>query len=149
MLAPIVWTQIFGFVNCSMPQGTKLLKHQKYAKMLVNPKCAFSRPLAHQKNCGTLFNQFFCFVFICLIEPFGVCSLAINESIYNLEHKTTAFKAWKSYLFYCTPVFLIDLALGIDGRSWQNTVIYEQDPANCISAMSKKMCPHDRMLARG
>ncbi|MFN0291375.1 hypothetical protein E5L68_008220 [Pedobacter helvus] len=102
------------------------MKHQKYAKMLVNPKSAFSRSLAHQKNCGTSF-----------------CSLVINESTYKLEHKTTTFKVWKSYLFYCAPVFLIGLALGIDGRSWQNTVIYEQNPANCIKAMSKKMCKHD------
>jgi len=52
---PIVWTQILGFMFASMPAGIKLLRHQKYAKMLVNPLGAFSHTLAHQKNSGTLF----------------------------------------------------------------------------------------------
>jgi hypothetical protein len=41
-----------------MPQGIKLLRHQKYAKMLrqsSNEPFAQSHP--HQKNSGTSFNQ--------------------------------------------------------------------------------------------
>jgi hypothetical protein len=54
------------------------------------------------------------FVFICLIEPFGVCSYVVYATICKLEHKTTTFKVWMCHLICGTPVFLIGLALGID-----------------------------------
>jgi hypothetical protein len=44
---------IIGFFFASMPAGIKLLRHQKYAKMIVNPAmCLFtgSRSLKKQRR---------------------------------------------------------------------------------------------------
>jgi hypothetical protein len=80
-----------------MPRGIKLLKHQKYAKMLVNPAMCLSQAFAYQKNSGSSF-----------------CLYVADGSICKLKHKTTAFKVWMCHLICGTPVFLIGLALGID-----------------------------------
>lgn len=42
-------------LQCTMPQGIKFLKHQKYAKMLINLATCLSTGSCSSKNSGTSF----------------------------------------------------------------------------------------------
>ena len=84
-----------------MPQGIKLFRHKKYAKMLVNPPhVPFHKPSASKKQ-----------------RHFVLLDRGMINVFAKSNTKPLRFRFGSANFFYCAPVFLIHLALGIDNRT--------------------------------
>ena len=101
-----------------MPRGIKLLRHQKYAKMLrQSSNGPFAQADAHQKNSGTLF---------CVgMWLMSVCGNFETQNSLRLRFGSAGFAD-------PAPVFLIQLAPGIDRRASVRLWDYEKQLAKCL-----------------